>query len=229
MIGPSPVADRTPVWHLYRTLVGVGVACGILIVSVFEWTKPIIRANRIEARRAAVLRVMPGAATSRTFRWEGERLAPAPDDSEGDDLAFAGFDASGTLVGVAVQAHGSGYQDEIRVLLGLSFERSAIVGLAVLESRETPGLGDRAETDEAFQANFRALDVALDDRGAALRHPIEFRKGRKASEEKRPWQIDGITGATVTSRAIAKMVAETAALQVPRLFRQRADFMLEGR
>ena len=54
-------------WQMYRTLVGVGLVCGVLIVSVFESTAPIIRANKIAARERAILDVLPGATTSRTF------------------------------------------------------------------------------------------------------------------------------------------------------------------
>ena len=46
-----------------------------------------------------------------------------------------------------------GYQDVIRILLyGYSPEHQAIVGMRVLESRETPGLGDKIEKDPAFLA-----------------------------------------------------------------------------
>ena len=43
-----------------------------------------------------------------------------------------------------------GYQDVIRVLYGYSFAEEAVVGIRVLESKETPGLGTRIETDPDF-------------------------------------------------------------------------------
>lgn len=215
----------TPVWHLYRTLVGIGVICGLLIVAAYQFTLPIIRHNKIEARKLAVLEVLPGAVQARTFRpFADGNYAAVADDSEGEDLAFAGFDAEHRLVGVAVAAHGNGYQDEVRVLYGYSFEQQAIIGIRILESRETPGLGDRAETDPDFLANFVRLDVGLDDSGATLRHQIEF---QKHGQKQQPWQIDGITGATVTSSAIARMLRQSAAAVVPQLYRHRADFRLE--
>lgn len=226
MTSSFPMPAQTPVWHLYRTLVGVGVICGLLIVTVYDFTKPIIKRNRVEARQRAVLQVLPGATRALTFRFTDAAYAPAAADSTGDGLAFAGFDASDKLVGVAIEAHGNGYQDEVRVLYGYSFEQQAIIGIRVLESRETPGLGDRAETDPDYLANFVKLDVALAEDSKQLAHAIEF---TKQGTKQHPWQIDGITGATVTTSAIARMLAASAAATVPQLYARRADFHPEGK
>lgn len=225
MSAPLQAPAPTPVWHLYRTLVGVGIVCGLLIVAVDEFTRPLIQANKVAARRQAVLQVLPGAVAARTFRWQDGGYRPVADDSDGDGLAFAGYDAGQQLVGVAVEARGNGYQDEVRVLYGYAFAQQAVVGLRVLESRETPGLGDRAETDPGYQQNFQALDVGLAAGGQALQHPIEF---VKQGHKQHAWQIDGITGATVTSKAIATMLAASAAAVVPQLHAHRADFAAAG-
>ena len=76
---------------------------------------------------------------------------------------------------------------------------AAIVGMAVLESKETPGLGDKIEKDAAFLANFERLDVTVAADGRSLVHPLEL---VKPNQKTRPWQIDGISGATVTKDAI---------------------------
>ena len=64
----------------------------------------------------------------------------------------------------------------------------AVVGIRVLESRETPGLGDRIETDPDFLANFERLDVSLDADGARPLHPIE---AVKQGQKEHAWQVDG--------------------------------------
>ena len=56
------------VWHMYRAMVGVGVFCGLLIVSVFQVTLPMIERNKAEALREAIFHVLPAASTSTTFR-----------------------------------------------------------------------------------------------------------------------------------------------------------------
>ena len=216
-LNPAP----TPVWHLYRALVGIGIVCGLLIVVAYDVTKPIIARNRVAARQHAVLEVLDGATSSKTFRWQDDRFVTVADDSTGTGLAFAAFDDSGALLGVALEAEGQGYADVVRVLYGYAFDKQAVVGIKLLESRETPGLGDRVESDPAYQANFDALDVSLDASGDALVHPIAF---VKSGQKQHPWQIDGITGATITSRAIADMLTKSTAEWIARLAAHRGDF-----
>ena len=137
---------------------------------------------------------------------------------DGDDpqaTVHAGYDAMGELLGIAIPAQGMGYQDVIRILYGYSPAEEAIVGMQVLASKETPGLGDKIEKDPAFLANFRALDVALAADGQSLAQPVSVVKsGAKTS----PWQIDGITGATISSKAIGNMLRHSTAYWVPRLY-----------
>jgi len=220
----APVLEAAPppVWPMYRALVGVGLLCGLLIVSVFELTRPVIERNRAEALRRAIFEVLPGSESVATFRALGDAgFEPLAGEPGGARLVHAGFDSDGHLVGVALEASGMGYQDVIRLLYGYSFEREAVIGIRVLESRETPGLGDKIETDPDFLANFESLDVSLDAEGARILHPIEAVK-RGAKEH--PWQIDGITGATISSAAIADMLRRSTATWISRIHRNRADF-----
>jgi electron transport complex protein RnfG len=193
---------------MLRAMVGVGIVCGLLIVTAYQATGPVIARNRAAALERAIFEVLPEARSSRTVELgdAGERV-------------HAGYDEDGSLVGIAVEAEGMGYQDSIRLLYGYSLDRSAIIGIRVLESRETPGLGDKIETDPVFLANFAALDVTLAASGSELAHPIEL---VKPGAKEHPWQIDAITGATISSRAIADMLKRSASRWVP-LLSQRRD------
>jgi electron transport complex protein RnfG len=211
---------------MLRAMVGVGFACGLLIVTAFIGTRPTIERNRAEALRHAILEVLPGARAHESFAWlEDGRFVRSPVDAgaSGADgpRVYAGYNESRELVGLAVEAAGMGYQDVIRVLYGYSSERAAIVGLRVLESRETPGLGDRIETDPVFRANFDALDVSLAEDLEGLAHPIE---AVKHGAKEHAWQIDGITGATISSQAIADILRRSAQTWIPRIRRRLADF-----
>ena len=55
---------------MYRALVGVGLLCGLLIVSVFELTRPVIERNQAQALQRAIFQVLPGARSSATFRFD---------------------------------------------------------------------------------------------------------------------------------------------------------------
>ena len=205
---------------MYRAMVGVALCCGALIVTVFEMTRPAVDRQRAAALQGAILGVLPAASTSVTFRLEGDHRFVALEGSRAaKSLVHVGYDADGHLVGVAVEAQGMGYQDTVRFLYGYSFPDEAVVGFRVLESRETPGLGDRIETDPRFLDNFVRLDVALTGDGSAIANPIELvRRGVPHS-----WQVDGITGATITSGAVARILRESTAFWVPRLRRGLAD------
>lgn len=200
---------------MYRAMVGIGVACGLLIVTVFQGTLPIIERNKAEALQEAIFRVLPTAATSAGFTFDSSRgFVPDAGDGPAADRVYAGYDDAGALVGVAIEAKGMGYQDVIGVIYGYSFEERAIIGMEVLESKETPGLGDKIETDPDFLENFKRLDVSLTDDGKQLAHPIvAVERGTKTH----PWQVDSITGATISSVAIADILDQSAQTWVPRI------------
>ncbi len=206
-----------PAWPLYRTLVGVGLLCGGLIVTVYELTRPVIARNQSEALQAAVVRVLPGAESSLGFRFiDGQGFEQA---DGGPTLVYAGYDRSGRLVGVAIEAAGMGYQDTIRLLYGYAPDERAIVGMQVLESKETPGLGDKIEKNEGFLKNFERLAAALDQ-------PITAVKQGAKTED---WQIDGITGATISSAAVAKILNDSVSVWAPRILEHRESFQQEAR
>ncbi len=224
---PQPQAVR--VWPMYRAMVGVGLLCGLLIVSVYRLTLPVITRNKAEALERAILQVLPEARSSRSFRFvdggaDGARFAPLEAGGEAVEGVHAGYDAEGRLVGLAIEGRGMGYQDVIAVLFGYAFADEAVIGIRVLESRETPGLGDRIETDPDFLANFERLDVRLDAEGRALANPVE---AVKEGEKEHPWQIDGITGATISSVAIARILQASASAWLPRLRLRLDDFRVE--
>ena len=216
LAAPSPPAA----WPMYRAMVGVGLLCGLIIVSVFQVTKPRIERNQAEALQRAIFQVLPEARSSATFQLVGDaRFEPLPDRPGGQPILYAGYDEAGEVTGLAIEARGMGYADVIRILYGYSFAQDAIVGIQVLESKETPGLGDRIETDPDFLENFRRLDVSLTADGSAIANPIvPVKNGTKEN----PWEIDSITGATISSKAIANMLSASTTWWLPRI-RQDLD------
>jgi H+/Na+-translocating ferredoxin:NAD+ oxidoreductase subunit G len=212
-------ASRPDSWPMYRALVGVGMLCALLIVSVFVLTLPVIARNEASALQQAVFKVLPGASAKTSFFLGADNsFRPAQAGDSPQQLVHVGYNGEGELVGVAIQAQGMGYQDTIRVLYGYSPASQTIVGMQVLASKETPGLGDKIEKDAAFIDNFRALDVSLGADGESLQHLIEaVKSGAKTS----PWQIDGITGATISSKAIAGILRQSSQQWVPLIHRQR--------
>jgi electron transport complex protein RnfG len=207
---------------MYRAMVGVGVFCGLLIVSVFQVTLPLIERNKAEALQKAIFEVLPNATRSTSYRLAAAGgFVPLEGDDDGAQLVYAGYDDAQQLVGVAVEAQGMGYQDVIALIYGYSFTEEAIVGIQVLESKETPGLGDKIETDPDFLENFKSLDVSVREDASGLAHPVV---PVKHGEKTNPWEVDGITGATISSVAVADLLNRSAQYWVPRIRSNLSDF-----
>jgi electron transport complex protein RnfG len=131
----------------------------------------------------------------------------------------AAYDAGGQLAGIAAEGAAKGYADTVRVMFGYEGGCQCVVGIGVVTMRETPGIGDKILTDKAFLANFQALDVRLKDDLSALANEVRVVKHGTKTQ---PWQIDAISGATVTSRAVGKGLNDAAQVLLPRL-RPRLD------
>ena len=208
---------------MYRAIVGIGALCALLIVGVYEATYARIRHNEERFLADAVAEVLPPArSTTAVLVNDDGRLTAAVETPELPVLL--GFDESGELVGAVIAAEGMGYQDNIRVLYAYSFDQQAIVGFKVLASKETPGLGDKVEIEPHFLANFERLDASLTAAGHALANPIVT---VKQGEKTQPWQLDGITGATITSDAIGNILHESASQWVPILVSDAGSIAFE--
>lgn len=214
---PSQAVTAPPMpspFRLVFTLGLIAMLSGFIIVLVHQVTAEPIARNHRRALETAIYTVLPGAETRVNFALDGETLQRLDDgDIENTEL-FAGFDGDGQLVGVALQAAARGYAGEIRVLYGFDPEAQAIIGFTVLQSSETPGLGDKIESDPAFLDNFEQLEARLDPATGEIANPIVT---VKEGERENPWEIDGISGATVSSEAVGRALRLSTAEWVPRV------------
>jgi electron transport complex protein RnfG len=205
-------AEQPSSLRMVLTMGGIGLFCGVLIVLTFQLTLPIITVNQARALEKAIFEVVPAARSKTTFKQVGDRLERLEGESDDGIKYYAGYDENGRLVGVALEAAGQGFQDIVSVLYGYSPESKCVIGMKILASKETPGLGTKIETDPAFRANFDALSVALIDDGERIANPIILVKPGAKSES---WQIESITGATISSRAIANILEKSTAERIP--------------
>lgn len=207
---------------MLQAMVGIGLLCALMIVLTFEGTLPIIEKNKAEALEKAIFKVLPGTVTKKTFKLEDNNVFTEVTNKEKDaSLVYAGYDENGELVGIALEASGMGFADVLRILYGYDPEKQAVIGFYVLESKETPGLGDKIEKDENFLANFKALDVSLKKDESALENTVV---SVKHGEKEDPWEIDAITGATISSRAIGNIIGTSTAEWVPLLYDNKEVF-----
>ena len=212
-----PQAPDVSSLKLLATLGIAATLSGIVVALVFQFTLPIIQENKRLALEAAVFRVLPGATKRETFSLQEDGALTLVEGEADRSLptVYAGYD-DGKLIGVAIEAKGQGYQDVVRILYGYDPQAERIIGMKLMESKETPGLGDKIGKDETFLKNFKELDVRLDDSKEGLLHPIEVVKHGKKTDA---WQIDGITGATISSRAVGDMLLVSGNTLLPMIAR----------
>lgn len=206
-------------FHMLRAMVGIGALCGLLIVLTYEGTLPRIEKLRAEALQQAIFKVIPDISKTQAFTLKDNVYVLAGEQDE--NVIYAGYDDQGNFKGVAVKASGQGYADIISILYGYNPEKQQVIGFYVLESKETPGLGDKIEKDQNFLDNFSALDVSLTDGLGAIRNRVvPVKKGTKSN----PWEVDGITGATISSRAIGNILGKSSEKWIPIIYKNREVF-----
>jgi electron transport complex protein RnfG len=193
----------------------VATICGVLIVSAYEGTLDSVNANKKIALERAVFKVVPGAAKVDEYWASAAGVAPATGPApEGGVKFYVARDGNGQTKGIAAEGAGKGYADVVRIMYAYDPAKQVITGIGVISMRETPGIGDKIYTDQAFLKNFEALDVKLAADGKGLANAV---KVVKHGTKQNPWEIDAISGATVTSKAIGRGINESAQKLLPTL------------
>lgn len=191
-VQPSSSTSR----RLVGTLTLAGAAAGLLIVMVHVATQPRIQAHRALVLREAVQEVLGAPErTSTLYVLDSGFSEDLPEgvDSLSVERVFVGYDAAGQMVGMAISGAEPGFQDIIGLIFGYDPLESKLLGMKVLESKETPGLGDKIEKDSLFVGAF-----------AGAVSPIKgVKRGSGSGDEH---EIDLITGATISSRAVIGII-----------------------
>lgn len=207
---PLQAPPQVPANKLLTVLAVSGALAGFLIVVVYGWASPIIEHNKAVALQAAIGEVLKNPAECDTLFVSGDTLSaqiPAGRDPRRVERVYLGYDAGHRRIGYAVAAGEPGFQDVIRVIFGYDPTTKQLLGMKVLESKETPGLGSKVETDSAFVGQFQGALAPLvgvkPDRHQAGNHQ----------------QVDMITGATISSRAVIRIINNAVARLGPALER----------
>ena len=128
--------------------------------------------------------------------------------------AYSGEDANIVSVhkgenGFVVETVTYGYADNINMLIGVSNE-GRVTGLVVQEAHETHFLGNQALTDHVFLSQFLnssgSFAVATQGEDA-----FTGATGEAETAESDTVDVDALTGATVTSKAVVRCVNSAGA------------------
>ncbi len=162
------------------TLSLIGIVAGGGLAKVSAWADPLIAANKKAETERAIFLVNPAGKSYETV----------------PNLKFtiySVFDEAKQQIGYSLPWEGNGFQGKIGVMIGLSTDLSTITSIEILEQTETPGLGTKV-TEDPFRKQFDKL-VADPD--------VAWVKGAPPTK---PNEIQTITGATISSKAIVAIV-----------------------
>jgi electron transport complex protein RnfG len=194
--GSAPVERKeVAAWRLLALMTSAGAFAGALIVSVYQLTLPRIERHKSEVERAAVLEVLKSPASFDTLYLVNGALVkalPAGTEGRGVERVYLGRDASGGRVGFAVSGTGNGFQEPITVMFGYDAAERKVIAMKVIANKETPGLGDKIVKDTMFVGEFAGAGSPLAG--------VKRGNGKTASD------VEMITGATISSRAVIQII-----------------------
>lgn len=180
-------------------LLCITVIAGLALGFVYELTKePIALANE-KAKMEAYQKVFENAK-----EFVADEKVTAALGTVDDMLASSEFEGWATIEEVLVAKDGSGqpagfvlsftakkgYGGAIKLSMGVD-ATGTITGLEVLSASETAGLGAKCQEPE-FKAQYKGIQA----------EKVEFTKTGKSA----PNEIDAISGATITTRAVTNAV-----------------------
>jgi electron transport complex protein RnfG len=183
--------------RLVMTLAIAGLISGVAIIGIYETTLPTITANKARELREAVFKVLPGVSRMQALVYRDGRILAVSEPQKDEPVVYGGYDEQGDFVGYAMPGAGPGFQDTIALLYGYLPHDKKVVGMEILESRETPGLGDKIYKDADFVAEFSDLSVEPEI--------VAVKKGTGTLDN----HVDAITGATISAKAVVRIINET--------------------
>lgn len=202
---PTPDAGSST-GRLLFTLAFFGSLAGGILAYTYQKTLTPIRKFAGEKVEAAVKEVLGSPARLDTLFLVAGKLSktlpPGQDVLEATKL-FVGLDDKGQRMGVAVEEGAPGFSSEVRLMIGFNPATTALTGIKVLAQTETPGLGDKIDKDPTFAQRFVGKLV----------NPLKGDKNPTTD----PSTVQTITGATITSKAVIKVINKAVGTWKPRL------------
>ncbi|MBR4769005.1 MAG: RnfABCDGE type electron transport complex subunit D [Lachnospiraceae bacterium] len=191
-------ADRTFLKRIPRPVVvltATALIAGLALSGIYMLTKETIEAGKQAKALEAYRKVVPGAETFEKVTTEEDGKKEVYGTSFGRvyiNEAVIGKASDGSIVGHAISVTSAeGYDGDITVSVGLDGE-GRITLISFTELHETPGKGMLAADPEfrgQFDGRLAESFKLLKDGGSTLEN-----------------EIDGVSGATVTSKAIVNAV-----------------------
>ncbi|PTN06333.1 electron transport complex protein RnfG [Mangrovibacterium marinum] len=170
------------------TLFVVTFVSATILGFVHSLTKDAIEAAKVKAQNEAIKSILPA------FTALGESVKIAAEGTNDSLVVFPAYDAQQQLVGMAIKSYTkNGFGGLIDVMIGFKPD-GEISGYQVLEHKETPGLGSKAQ---AWFSNADKPGQNIIGKNPATTDMHVSKDGGA---------VDAITASTITSRAFLESV-----------------------
>ena len=197
--------DRDSISNTLFVAVGLSLICSILVASAAVVLKPIQLKNQEEYRQRIILEVaglmQPDASIAELFA----TIQPAAVElANGESVEIYLEQDAGQTQQIILPISGPGLWSTMRGYLALAPDGTTIKGIRFYEHGETPGLGDQIDKED-----WRALWVGrqvYDDTGATRIEVVRGFVARDGSNPDSQYQIDGLSGATLTGNGVTDLV-----------------------
>lgn len=184
--------------HMGLFLFVIAAIAGVLLAFTESLTAPLILENQKRIEELARREVLPAASSFKENSYF--------DASASQTFNYStGIASGGEIVGMVMKVAPKGFAGPIDMMIGINGE-GKVNGFKVLSLKETPGLGTKL-TSAAFAQPFQKL---------IGENPAPVFKVKKDGGN-----VDGITAATISSRAFCAGVRE--ALELSQKIRSQAS------
>lgn len=173
MSGEKLNLDPKYIFRLAGTLLAICVVVALLLGFTNAATDPIITQMQEERTNAAMAQVLPAL-----------EYTPMETDAEGVTALYEAM-SSGTSVGYVAEVTSNGFGGAIQMVIGIDKE-GRITGVTVTENSETPNVGSKVVGNQSVLDRFIGMSQADGE--------ITVNSGTN--------RFDGVSGATVSSRAV---------------------------
>ena len=174
---------------------------GAALAGVQTTLGPMIVANKENETFQQIPDLVPGADLEKSIAANRDREEPLAvvGTKDKEQRIYQAVDAAGATVGWILPAGDQGFADRIEVLIGLDPQVTTVTGLYVLDQKETPGLGNYIAQPPDFRNQFVGKPTA-EEFTVVKTEPAEGSN-----------QIEALSGATISSKAVAKIVNDAIA------------------
>ena len=224
-------ASRDSIANTLIVAIGLSLVCSILVATTAVLLKPVQERNEDEFRQRIILEVaglmQPDVSIDTLFAAIETRMVDVESGDYVTDLSAADTELSvaipaesdianirqrtvyspvylvregGELQQIILPVYGSGLWSTMYGYLSVGTDGNTVNGLRFYSHAETPGLGDQVDKP-AWRAQWVGKQL-YDDNGVAR---IEVIRGVSQDRDS-PYEIDGMSGATLTGRGVSQLV-----------------------